>query len=934
VSLDGWQAFLGANRGYVEELYERFQQNPESVDARTRAWFEEMGPPPALPVAAPSAQAGPGQAAGALDAVRLARAVRLLEAVRDEGHLYARIDPLQAAPGADGLRPERFGLSADDLRAMPSSVLIQASGMPLQGANGLEAYGDLLRRYAGGPIGYEFSHLTSTEERAFLEAAVADSAFLAPLAPEGRRSLLKQLTAVEGLERYLHTTFPGVKRFSIEGVDALVPMLDEVVSRALEAGVQRVAIGMAHRGRLNVLAHILDKPYRAVIAEFEGHDEQTAEAHAAAGESGDVKYHLGWRRVVKNAAGREAEIRLLNNPSHLEVVDPVVLGVARAGQDERTGAGAPRTDHGRAVAVTVHGDSAFPGEGVVAETLNLAHLRGYDVGGTVHIITNNQIGFTTDVGDARSTHYASDPAKGYDMPIVHVNADEPEACVAAISLAWAFRARFGRSFMIDVVGYRRWGHNEGDEPAFTQPAMYAIVRPHPTVRALYAERLAADGVVSAEEAEAMVKAVNDSLAAARKEGGQDVAWPAPPTGAAPSLAAPTAERLRAIGRALFAWPKDLKVNARLARTLGRRTEAMDKGEGIDWGFAETLAFGTLLEDGVPIRLMGQDSERGTFAQRHLVLHDEQSGRRFAPLCHLPAARATFDVHNSPLSETAAMGFEYGYSVAAPETLVLWEAQYGDFANVGQTIVDQFVSAARAKWGERASLVLLLPHGYEGQGPEHSSARLERYLQLAAEDNLVVAYPTSAAQYFHLLREHAGRLGQRATPLVVMSPKSLLRHPLAASRLDELTGGAFQAVVDDPEAEARAAGAGRLVLASGKVGVEYLAAREKEGGEAGALVRLERLYPFPHAELAALLERYPRVSEVVWLQEEPRNMGAWSFVAPYLEAVLPRRLGVRYVGPAARSAPATGYAALHAVEMRRILADARAPGAERSAEAVR
>ena len=933
MSPGGWQAFLGANRGYVEELYERFCQDAASVDETTRAWFQEMGPPPAAAVA----DAAPTRAAAAgVDAIRLARAVRLFERVRDEGHLYAPVNPLAMAAGPDDLGPEALGLSEGDLRDLPAADLARASGMALHGANGLEAYQDLLARYAGGPIGFEFSHLASTEERAFLEGAVADGAFRAPLAPAARRALLQQLTAVEGLERYLHTTFPGVKRFSIEGVDSLVPMLDLVVTRALAAGVRSVAIGMAHRGRLNVLAHVLGKPYRAVVAEFDSHDEAAAAARQEAGESGDVKYHLGWRRVVKNAAGQEAEVRLVNNPSHLEVVDPVVLGVARAAQDERGAVGTPSTDHGRAVAVTVHGDSAFPGEGVVAETLNLAHLRGYDVGGTLHIITNNQIGFTTDVGDARSTRYASDLAKGFDMPVVHVNADEPEACLAAVSLAWAFRARFGRSFMIDLVGYRRWGHNEGDEPAFTQPAMYAVVRPHPTVRALYAARLAEDGVVPDEAAEGMVKAANDALAAARKEGGLEAAPAAlAPTLTAPTLTAPTAERLRAIGRSLFAWPQDLHVNARLARTLGRRTEALDKGEGIDWGFAETLAFATLLEDGVPIRLAGQDSERGTFAQRHLVLHDEGGGRRFVPLCHLPLGRASFDVHNSPLSETAAMGFEYGYSVAAPETLVLWEAQYGDFANVGQAIVDQFIAAGRAKWGERSGLVLLLPHGYEGQGPEHSSARLERYLQLAAEDNLVVSYPTTAAQYFHLLREQAGRLGLCATPLVVMAPKSLLRHPLAASRLDDLVAGAFQAVLDDPDGQTRAHRARRLVLCTGKIGVEYLATREKADDEgASALVRLERLYPFPQAELADVLERYPRASEVVWLQEEPRNMGAWSFVAPYLDAVLPQRLRARYVGPVARSAPATGYPALHAAEMRRILADARAPGVEHSAEAVR
>jgi 2-oxoglutarate dehydrogenase E1 component len=926
-----WSEFAGANRGYILDLYERYRADPESVDAITRALFERLGPP-AWPQAAESRRPEAGPQAGLAEgeaATALARAAALIASVRSEGHRFAHLDPLAgAAPAAAALTPAAFGLSEAALSQLAARSLAEAGvAVPADCATGLDVYRHVFARYVGGPLAFEFAHVADAQQRAWLAETVEGRDGPLALAPtaDDRRALLASLTRVEGLERYLHTNFPGVKRFSIEGVDSLVPLLDTLVRAAVDDGARRVVVGMAHRGRLNVLAHVMGKPYGNILAEFADHDVDRARSLAAQGFSGDVKYHVGWRRTVDGPDGSPVELWLCNNPSHLEFVDPVALGVARSAQDDRTRAGEPGRDARRACAFIVHGDAAFPGEGVVAETLNLSHLAAYDVGGSVHVIANNQIGFTTDSTDARSTRYASDLAKAFDIPIVHVNADAPEACVAAARLAWAFRQRFGRSILIDLVGYRRWGHNESDEPSFTQPEMYARVRTHPTVRALYAEALARDGVVAADDAEAMAKAVADALAAARRTATPaSVATPVPTSASAAEQApAPvTLERLARIGRELLARPEGLAPNARVERTLRRREGALERDRGVDWGYAETLAFATLLEDGVPIRLVGQDTQRGTFAQRHLVLHDERDGRRYTPMHHLTRARASFAVHNSPLSETAALGFEYGYSVGAPDALVLWEAQYGDFANVAQVIVDQFIAAGRAKWGEASALVLLLPHGYEGQGPEHSSARLERYLQLAAENNLTIAYPTTAAQIFHLLRRQARALGAQARPLVVMSPKSLLRHPLAASDAGELVGGSFAPVLDDPEAAARAERVERAVLVSGKVAVEYLTARARiAGDDAAALIRLEQLYPFPEAELAAALARYPRVREAVWLQEEPRNMGAWTFVAPRLGALLPSGVALTYVGPPAHAAPATGFAALHAAEMERIVREA-------------
>ena len=658
------------------------------------------------------------------------------------------------------------------------------------------------------------------------------------------------------------------------------------------------------------------------------------------GVTGDVKYHLG-AQLARSAGGNVVEVPvvLAPNPSHLEFVDPVVEGMARASQDRRDRPGPPARDVKGSLAILLHGDAAFPGQGIVAETLNLSGLPGYTVGGTVHVIVNNQIGFTTDVGDARSTLFAGDLAKGFEIPIIHVNADDPEACLTAARMAMAYRDRFGKDFLIDLVGYRRWGHNEGDEPAFTQPRMYAAIAKHPTVRQRWADRLAAEGVVPAEEAQTMLQGVLDRLAEIRRSVTEGTAPPIadeePDAGARGARheveTAVPLERLREYHAAIHALDEGFAPSPKLARQWDKRRAILDQPDGrIDWAHAESLAFAAILSDGTPIRLTGQDAERGTFSQRHLVLHDAKTGARRVPLQALPSARASFAVHNSPLSEAAAVGFEYGYSVHAPGTFVLWEAQFGDFANSAQVLIDQFIAAARAKWRQQPSLALLLPHGYEGQGPEHSSGRLERFLQLAAGDNLRVANCTTAAQYFHLLRRQAARLAIDPRPLVLMTPKSLLRHPMAASPVEDLASGTFRPVMDDPRRTDDPAAVTRLVLCSGKVVVELEGSEAREAATQVAVARVEQLAPFQVSALRAVLGRYPNLAELVWVQEEPRNMGAWGFVEPRLRDLLAeigRPIPVRYVGRPERASPAEGSAERHAAEQARIVAAAFADAPE-------
>ena len=882
-------------------------------------FYESLGLPP-MGLSTLAAEA-PAATSSADDLRAVAAGMALVRAYRSFGHLAAGLDPLGSEPVGDpALDPGPLGLTDEAMARVPAELL----RIDVPGATLAEALPALRATYCGS-IAYEVEHIASHDERVWLRQAIESGAHRVPLGDEARRALLERLTVVEGLERFLHKAYLGQKRFSIEGLDAMVPMIDTLLAGAAAAGASDVVVGMAHRGRLNVLAHIVGVPYEAILVEFEA-GRGGSDALVPKGGLDDVKYHLGANGTFTTPDGKTLDITLSPNPSHLEAVNPVVEGHARAQQSDRTAAIAT-VDPNRTVPLLIHGDAAFAAQGVVAETFNMARLAGYRTGGTLHLIGNNQVGFTTEPSEARSTTYSSDLAKGFDAPIIHVNADDAEACLAAARLAWMYREKFHGDVVIDLVGYRRYGHNEGDEPAYTQPRMYAAIAEHPSVRELYQATLVEAGVVSAEDADARATSVAKDLAARQGAVRRKHAEPQLDRGeealaaeeSPEPLTAVKAKVLRAVNSALLATPDGFTINPKLAKQLDRRLAALDDGEPrIEWAHAEALAFGSLLLEGSPIRLTGQDTVRGTFSQRHLALHDAKTGDVHVPIQQLPGARASFELHNSPLSEYACLGFEYGYAAMAPEALVLWEAQYGDFVNGAEIIVDQFIIAGLAKWRQTSRLTLLLPHGYEGSGPEHSSARLERFLALGAEGNIRVVYPTTPAQYFHVLRRQARHGDLR--PMVVMTPKSLLRLPQAASRLADLTDGAFSSVLDDP-AVAAAEAIRRVILCSGKVYYD-LAGSELRAEQADlAIVRCERLYPFPTDDLAAVLARYPGVEGVAWVQEEPRNMGARKFVLPKIRHLVPFRIPLADISRPERSRPAEGYPAAHHVEQARIVREA-------------
>jgi 2-oxoglutarate dehydrogenase E1 component len=926
--------FYGPNAAFVQELYDRYRQDPNTVDDATRAFFEAWTPP--TEVGEPAAPPPETSAFTALDVERIAAAARLARLIRQRGHLAAHVDPIDVQPKLDpALELSQHGLTTEYLATLPASVV----GGPLaaESKNALEAFGKLRRIYSGS-IGYDDEHIQDAEERYWLRDGAESGRFFEEMDAEAKRDLLERLTEVECFEQFIHKNMePGAKRFSIEGTDTLVPMLDEIIGKAAAAGNHEVVLGMAHRGRLNVLAHILGKPYAAIFSEFDAarrEEGASVSGRGSQGWTGDVKYHLGHRRAYNGSGVGEMPITLVPNPSHLEFVNPVVEGHARAAQERRSHRGEPDQDDKASLPILIHGDASFPAQGVVAETLNLSRLNGYRTDGTIHIIVNNQIGFTTLPSDARSTMYASDLAKGFEIPIVHVNADDPIACIAATHMALAYRERFHKDFLIDLIGYRRYGHNEGDQPAYTQPEMYRLIETHPTVRELWARELERQGIVTRDEATEMVHKVMERLQAARNapnaERPDEEKMYGRTVRTRPMETAVPAAKLSEYSAQLLQRPEGFTVNAQLERTVFTRRRAAFTEQGrIDWGHAEELAFASVLADGTPIRLTGQDSERGTFAQRHAVLHDPTSGTRCVPLQQMPAARASFAVYNSALSENACLGFEYGYSMHAPGVLVLWEAQFGDFTNGAQVIIDQFLASGNAKWRQIPSLVLLLPHGYEGQGPEHSSARLERYLQLCAGDNMRVVNPTTAAQYFHLLRRQAAHLEIDPRPLIVMTPKSLLRNVNAASTLSELTQGTFQPVMDDLFARDRARKVTRLILCSGKIYMDLVyesAARpdlRPAFADAGtiAAVRVEELYPFPAEALHAVIAGYPNLREIVWMQEEPRNMGAWSFIAPRLRDQVGWQESLIYIGRNEAASPAEGSLRRHIAEQNRIITDA-------------
>ena len=944
----------GLNAGYAALVLEQYLDNPASVSDEWRAVFESseldelVAMQPGLArllerfepnggnghaVATPSPPAAPAPAAPAPAVVDdellggVAAATTLVKAFRMHGHLAARLDPLGSEPPGDpALEPERLipELTPELQARIPASLL----SLYVKGETLADALPRLREVYCG-TIAYEIEHISDHEERIWLRQAIESGRYRQPLTDDERVRLLARLSQVEGMEQYLRRAFLGQKQFSIEGLDVMVPMLDESIELAADGGAHEVVIGMAHRGRLNVLAHVVGRPYEVILREFEG--ERTIEAVVASDEggTGDVKYHLGADGTRATRAG-EITVTLASNPSHLEAVDPVVEGRARAEQTDRS---TPEGYHDPSIAlpVLIHGDASFAGQGEVAETLNLQGLAGYSTGGTLHVIGNNQVGFTTDPSDGRSTRYSSDLAKGFDVPIIHVNADDPEAAMSVIRLAQAYRRRFGHDVVVDLVGYRRHGHNEQDEAAYTQPLLAAAIAAHPTVREQFAASLVEAGVIEREKADELFTEVHTQLRAAHEALKESFTaasvqqLPAEgriPAGTADAvITAVPADRLQALNEQLLHVPDWFTPHPKLWKQLERRRTALEEG-GIDWGQAEALAFASLLVDGIPVRITGQDTERGTFSHRHAVLHDVNSGATFTPMQHLDEASASFEIHNSPLSEYACVGFEYGYSTAAPEALVLWEAQFGDFVNGAQIIIDQFMSAGLSKWRETSRLTLLLPHGYEGNGPEHSSARLERFLQLAAQENIRIANCTTSAQYFHLVRRQA--LDASARPLIVMTPKGLLRLKQAGSTLADLAQGEFQPVIDDAHADREQVT--RLVLCSGKVYYDIVGHEDRAAATRVAVARLEQLYPFPVEQAAVLLRSYPNVREVVWVQEEPQNMGAWRAIRHRLEEAKPDGVPLLYVGRPWRASPSEGYPTAHLREQDRIVRAALASSA--------
>jgi len=913
----------GQNLGLVEELFASYLADPHSVSPAWREFFADRDPPapPAAPPVSPAprvaAAAAPAAGAAPTDAesiVKQAGVAQLIRAYRVRGHLRADLDPLRHdPPRLPELELASYGLDAGDLdhRFVAWGLGGSREGLPLRRIL------EVLERTYCGPVGVEYMHIQDPRCRQWLQEHLEAPDSSEPLCADDQLRILDRLNAAEALETFLAKSYVGQKRFSLEGAETMIPMLDALLEAAAGARIEEAILGMSHRGRLNVLANVISKSCEQIFREFEG-DIDPATTHG----SGDVKYHIGATGVFEARGGGTLRVTLASNPSHLEAVDPVVEGMVRARQD-RLGDRA----HERVLAVLLHGDAAFSGQGVVAETLNLSGLHGYRTGGTVHIVIDNRIGFTTGPRDLRSSHYATDVARMVGAPILHVNGDHPGAAVRMARLALAYRQEFKTDVVLDLVCYRRFGHNEADDPSLTEPLLYDKIQRHRSVRKLYTERLLQRGDLDAATAERMLEEFQTRLRQVRDDVRRAVQGGPGPTvrpeleateGTARSVpdtrvSRPTLERVL---QGLARTPPGFELHPKLRPLVTQRTERFISGR-IDWALGEALAFGSLVLEGHPVRLSGEDSARGTFSQRHAVLYDHRTARPWTALAELSPDQAAFQVFDSLLSEFAVLGFEYGYSVERPEALVLWEAQFGDFANGAQVIIDQFVASAEEKWRQASGLVLLLPHGFEGQGPEHSSARPERFLQLCARRNMRLAVPSTPAQYFHLLRAQIRDTARK--PLIVLTPKSLLRHPPCVSRAEELCDGRFELVLDDPRAP-DAAGVERVVLGAGKVFWE-LEARRETGDAALALCRVELLYPFPVDSILALLARYPRARDVVWVQEEPSNMGAWHHVRDRLADNLGPDRRLRYIGRPRAASPAVGSHRRHVAEQETLLAEA-------------
>ncbi len=953
-------AFNGGNAAFLADLYARWVADPGSVDpsfvelftaldeeavavsqdASGASWaprrFEVERPDqtapapkgeakPVAPDVRPAAAAGPSPEQVRASADDSLRAMQLLRAYRVRGHLEARLDPLglQVPKAHADLDPATYGFGPQDMdRAIylgqALSMLLGVDTAPMRDV--IEA----VRSAYCGPIGAEFMHVQNPRQREWLQARIEGRDWRTSFGPDQKKTILRQLDEAEGFEAFCQKRYVGTKRFGLEGGEATIPALHTIIDQAARDGVRSVAIGMPHRGRLNTLVNVVRKPYTAVFSEFAGASFKPDDVQG----SGDVKYHLGTSTDIE-IAGHSVHLSLQPNPSHLEAVDPVVVGKVRAAQDM---SGDTRGRHS-ALGILMHGDAAFAGQGLVYETMAMSQLIGYRTGGTIHLVVNNQIGFTTVSAHAYSGLYCTDIAKAVQAPILHVNGDEPEAVVFCARLCAEFRQEFAADIVLDIVCYRRYGHNESDEPAFTQPTMYKAIRARPTTRALYAERLVREGAITAEDAakgwDGFQAQLEDAYKASQSYRPNKADWlegswagMKRPGETGSSSDQPTGlptETLTLVGRALGTVPDGFNANPKITRQLEAKLAMFESGEGIDWATGEALAFGTLLLDGHRVRLSGEDCQRGTFSQRHAVLIDQTNQNEYVPLNNIrgPEAggQAAIEIYNSLLSEFGVLGFEYGYSLADPKTLVLWEAQFGDFANGAQVIIDQFIASGETKWLRMSGLVMLLPHGYEGQGPEHSSARLERYLQLCAENNMQICNITTPANYYHALRRQLCRSYRK--PLVIMTPKSLLRHKLVVSPLSEMAAGTrFRAVIGETDAIGPEAKVRRVVLCSGKVYYDLLAERRERGLQDVAILRLEQVYPFPDEELGTALAGY-RNAEIVWCQEEPENAGAWSFVDRRIEAVL-KRLGLKgtrpdYAGRIAAASPATGLARTHASE---------------------